>query len=84
MNEFRLALVRKLKERPNLLPPNVRIFIPVDCRERGKKNNKILMNPQPIPAQLENNRNNQEKQKNVDINPSYWPLPILNFDRTLT
>ena len=43
--DYRRALLNELEEKPNLFPPNVRIFIPFDCRDRGGQENKILSNP---------------------------------------
>ncbi|CAF1526537.1 unnamed protein product [Adineta ricciae] len=73
MMEFRLALIRKLRERPNLLPPNVRIFIPVDCREQGNLNNKILMNPHMNVMPDKNAGNKQTTQNRFDTNQLAWP-----------
>ena len=43
--EYRRTLLRKLKENPNLLPANTRIFIPFDCRDKGHTRNRFLTNP---------------------------------------
>ena len=43
--EYRRTLLRKLKENPNLLPANTRIFIPFDCHDNGNTRNMFLTNP---------------------------------------
>jgi len=43
--DYRRSLLHKLKNQPNLLPPNMHIFIPTECHDKGIKNNKILSNP---------------------------------------
>ena len=43
--EYRLSLICKLKIQSSLLPPNMHVFIPKECREQGVKNNKRLYNP---------------------------------------
>ncbi|CAF4381341.1 unnamed protein product, partial [Rotaria magnacalcarata] len=44
--DYRRSLIDKLKNQPNLLPLNMHIFIPTECRERSVKNNQVLSNPE--------------------------------------
>ncbi|CAF3825630.1 unnamed protein product [Rotaria sp. Silwood1] len=67
--DYRRSLLYKLKDQPNLLPPNMHIFIPSECRERGVKNNKILCNPS-------NKLNNSSIHKNASqfyLSNHVWP-----------
>lgn len=40
--DYRRALLQQLKQKPDLLPPNVKLFIPTECRKDGDRNNKIV------------------------------------------
>ncbi|CAF5174035.1 unnamed protein product, partial [Rotaria magnacalcarata] len=40
--DYRRALLQRLKQKSYLLPPNVKLFIPTECRDDGEKNNKIV------------------------------------------
>lgn len=73
--EYRRSLLVRLKEKPNLLPPNVRIFIPSNCRDRGIRNNKILTNQRPINNAYESKQANQQP---FNINAFSWPTPSGN------
>ncbi|CAF3774873.1 unnamed protein product [Rotaria socialis] len=41
---YRRSLLYRLKEKPNLLPPNIQLFISTECRAKDEKYNKILIN----------------------------------------
>ncbi|CAF3348724.1 unnamed protein product [Rotaria sp. Silwood2] len=43
--DYRRSILCKLKEQPNLLPPNLKLFIPLEYRDRNNKNNRTLFNP---------------------------------------
>lgn len=43
---FRRQIVSEIRKRPNCLPAQVQLFIPVDCRPSGNSN-RILSNPNP-------------------------------------
>ncbi|CAF3209332.1 unnamed protein product [Rotaria socialis] len=68
--DYRRSLIFKLKDQPNLLPPNVNIFIPTECRERGVKNNQILSNPS---FKLNNNSTNLKNTSKFNISSHAWP-----------
>lgn len=70
--EYRRSLLARLKENPNLLPPNVRFFIPTDYRDRTSGNTKILANPREVTSK----RNGNEQQKNrtpFHLDSHAWP-----------
>ena len=69
--DFRRALLQRLKESPNLLPPNIRIFIPTDCRDRGTRRTKVLTNPTTadIDEQTRKNETNPQFQNQAHE----WP-----------
>ncbi|CAF1501089.1 unnamed protein product [Rotaria magnacalcarata] len=69
ITEYRRSLVYKLKQQPNLLPSNMQMFIPIECREKGIKNNMILRNPS-------NEMNNSDIQSNsprFNLSSHDWP-----------
>lgn len=68
--DYRRSLLNKLKEKSNLLPPNIKLFIPSKCRDRGTTNNKILTNTKPNTCTLENTYSSQNK---FDLNTYNWP-----------
>ncbi|CAM4744032.1 unnamed protein product [Rotaria magnacalcarata] len=43
--DYRRSLIYKLKNQPNLLPPNIQLFIPKEYKEQGVRGNRILSNP---------------------------------------
>lgn len=75
--DFRKELILKLKNKPNLLPHNVQLFIPTEFRSRGEKNNRILIN---------NTKNAclQRQQQNIPLheisNLNEWPYLPKNVD----
>ena len=42
--EYRKKLVFKLKQHPELLPPNIQLFVPTECRQRGESKVKTMCN----------------------------------------
>ncbi|CAF0995819.1 unnamed protein product [Rotaria sp. Silwood1] len=42
--EYRKKLVLKLKQHPELLPPNVQLFVPSECRQRGGQVSRMITN----------------------------------------
>ncbi|CAF3681114.1 unnamed protein product [Rotaria sordida] len=72
----RRSLIYQLKQKPHLLPPNLQIFIPTECRERSGRNNKFIINP--ISKTNNNTYNNILKNQNQQrlpfhINSHNWP-----------
>ncbi|CAF3697342.1 unnamed protein product [Rotaria socialis] len=67
--EYRRSLVYKLKQQPNLLPSNMQMFIPIECREKGIKNNMILKNP----SNEANNSTLQSNSTRFNLFSHAWP-----------
>jgi hypothetical protein len=79
------SLLNQLKEKPNMLPPNVRLFIPVDCRDRNNKMNKMLINPLSN-THLHTKKPNKEGNENAfNIKAITWPaLSDKSFNQSIT
>ncbi|CAF2747665.1 unnamed protein product [Rotaria sp. Silwood2] len=74
--EYRRSLIYQLKQKPHLLPPNLQLFIPTECRERSGRNNQFIINP--ISKTNNNTYNNILKNQNqqqlpFNINSHNWP-----------
>ncbi|CAM4820308.1 unnamed protein product [Rotaria magnacalcarata] len=42
---YRKSILYRLKEKPDILPHNIQLFVPTEYRTQGKKYNKLLTNP---------------------------------------
>jgi hypothetical protein len=73
--KYRRSLIVQLKRKPHLLPPNIQIFIPTECRERGIMNNKFISNPSSTNNNTYNNRSRNLNQQQVPFNltTNAWP-----------
>ncbi|CAF1077284.1 unnamed protein product [Didymodactylos carnosus] len=73
LKEYRYNLVIELKKRPDLLPPNVQLFILTDCRKNGDRTGKVLYNKS---ARNQHQQYSQQIHCYNDLNE--WPeLPRL-------
>ncbi|CAF1331266.1 unnamed protein product [Adineta steineri] len=68
INDFRHELIEQLKNRPDLLPCNVQLFIPTEFRSSRNKNNHILTNNIPNSSSQQ-----QPQQKNFSYHSNVWP-----------
>ena len=73
LRDYRRSLLNRLKEKPNLLPANVRIFIPTDCRDRESRNDKILANPKQANITQGWTKTQQPQQQPFNTNSLTWP-----------
>ncbi|CAF3459209.1 unnamed protein product [Rotaria socialis] len=73
--DYRRALLQRLKQKPYLLPPNVKLFIPTECREDGDKNNMIVSSRSSMSNNTVFNAtlNNQTQHLPFNINSHGWP-----------
>ncbi|CAF4512214.1 unnamed protein product [Rotaria sp. Silwood2] len=71
---YRRALLQTLKQKPHLLPPNVKLFIPSECRDDGDKSNKIVSKISTKNITAYNDKyNGQVKHLPFNINSHSWP-----------
>ena len=74
--EYRRSLISQLKRKPYLLPPNVQIFVPSECRERGNMKMKSIHNPisnNSFCQPYKGSHLNAQQQNSFNINKHQWP-----------
>ncbi|CAF4053600.1 unnamed protein product, partial [Rotaria magnacalcarata] len=75
--EYRRSLLYQLKQKSYLLPPNVKLFIPTECRTEGDRYNNIVSNKIPLVNTTSNiisHKNDQLQQTTFNIKSHNWPL----------
>ncbi|CAM4751975.1 unnamed protein product [Rotaria magnacalcarata] len=72
--DYRRALLQRLKQKSYLLPPNVKLFIPTECRDDGEKNNKIVSsrNSMGNNTVFNGTSNDQAQHLPFNINSHSW------------
>ncbi|CAF0862478.1 unnamed protein product [Didymodactylos carnosus] len=68
---YRKQLVMELRNRADLLPPHIQMFIPAECRRHNEKKTKALYNPTRINNVREHRSQQQSMYKRNDCNT--WP-----------
>ncbi|CAF2662762.1 unnamed protein product [Rotaria sp. Silwood2] len=70
--DYRRSLLYQLKEHPNLLPPNIQLFVPSECRNKNGQNRRMLFNPKYISKNLSSNTTVP-----FSLSSQQWP-PLIN------
>ncbi|CAF1667918.1 unnamed protein product [Rotaria magnacalcarata] len=74
--EYRRMLLQQLKQKPYLIPPNVKLFVPTEYRKDGDNDNKIVSSRIAKSNTNEFNKtmiNNQNNPIPFNINRHAWP-----------
>lgn len=74
--EYRKSLIEQLKRKPHLLPPNIQLFVPTECREYGALNNKVIGNPMSMNSNNyidRSNHPNKPQQMAFSLSSNAWP-----------
>ncbi|CAF1151047.1 unnamed protein product [Adineta steineri] len=78
--DYRRSLLFQLQQNPQLLPPNVQIFIPTEYRMHGNKSNRFITNPLSNNSSLMNNSSKSQTNK-MSFNSNSHAWPLLNNDQ---
>ena len=79
--DYRRSLLIKLKDQPQILPPNIQIFIPTECRDRNTQNNRMICNPSD---QLHKNSSKRCNALPFKLSSYNWPSLPKQSDGDIT